>query len=191
MKALQNSQTNSKIETEFFRMDAWKYKQLILPLTDSLFRFARSILQDDEQAKDAVQDISLKLWEKRTALDEVENLKAFAMKSIRNLCLDEIRKRRNNIEPDTELKSDLPEPYQVIEQTDMSLRIKKMIEKLPEQQRTVIQLRDVEGFEIDEIAKTTGLTANAVTVNLSRARQKIREQILNENKRVEEKLWIG
>ncbi len=172
-------------------MDAWKYKQLILPLTDSLFRFARSILQDDEQAKDAVQDISLKLWEKRTALDEVENLKAFAMKSIRNLCLDEIRKRRNNIEPDTELKSDLPEPYQVIEQTDMSLRIKKMIEKLPEQQRTVIQLRDVEGFEIDEIAKTTGLTANAVTVNLSRARQKIREQILNENKRVEEKLWIG
>ena len=191
MKALQNSQTNSKIETEFFRMDAWKYKQLILPLIDSLFRFARSILQDDEQAKDAVQDISLKLWEKRTALDEVENLKAFAMKSIRNLCLDEIRKRRNNIEPDTELKSDLPEPYQVIEQTDMSLRIKKMIEKLPEQQRTVIQLRDVEGFEIDEIAKTTGLTANAVTVNLSRARQKIREQILNENKRVEEKLWIG
>lgn len=191
MKALQNSQTNSKIETEFFRMDAWKYKQLILPLTDSLFRFARSILQDDEQAKDAVQDISLKLWEKRTALDEVENLKAFAMKSIRNLCLDEIRKRRNNIEPDTELKSDLPEPYQVIEQTDMSLRIKKMIAKLPEQQRTVIQLRDVEGFEIDEIAKTTGLTANAVTVNLSRARQKIREQILNENKRVEEKLWIG
>ncbi len=172
-------------------MDAWKYKQLILPLTDSLFRFARSILQDDEQAKDAVQDISLKLWEKRTALDEVENLKAFAMKSIRNLCLDEIRKRRNNIEPDTELKSDLPEPYQVIEQTDMSLRIKKMIAKLPEQQRTVIQLRDVEGFEIDEIAKTTGLTANAVTVNLSRARQKISEQILNENKRVEEKLWIG
>lgn len=160
-------------------------------MTDLLFRFARSILRDEDEAKDAVQELSLKLWEKRDALDNVDNLHAFTMKSMRNHCLDEIRKRRNKTEPETELISDLPEPYQVVEDSDMSIRIKKMIEKLPELQRTVIQLRDVEGFEIEEIAKTTGLTANAVTVNLSRARQKIRDQILNENKRVEEKQWTG
>jgi RNA polymerase sigma-70 factor (ECF subfamily) len=172
-------------------MDAWNFKQLILPMTDLLYRFARSILQDGEEAKDAVQELSLKLWEKRNVLDGVDNLQAFAIKSMRNHCLDEIRKRRNTIEPHHEMISELPEPYEIVEQADMSIRIKKLIEKLPELQRTVIQLRDVEGFEIEEIAKTTGLTANAVTVNLSRARQKIREQILNENKIQERKLWIG
>ena len=50
-------------------------------------------------------------------------------------------------------------------------------------------MRDVEGMEIIEIAYVTNLSANAVTVNLSRARQKIRELILNEHKRVEEKVW--
>ncbi len=172
-------------------MDALNYKQLILPLADMLYRFARSILKNDDQAKDAVQELNLKLWEKRNYLDTVDNLQAFTMKSMRNLCLDEIRKRKNNNDLYEDLHSEIPGPHQQVEENDMSKIIKNMIESLPELQKTVMRLRDIEGFEIEEIATITGLTNNAVTVNLSRARQKIRERINNEYLKVEKNVWIG
>ncbi len=170
-------------------MDAITFKQLIEPLTDIIYRFARSMLQNEEEAKDAVQELSLKLYEKRKILDEVENFQAFAMKSIRNLCLDEIRKRRSNDELTENLHTNFSQPHQQLEETDMKWRIISLISKLPELQKTTIQLRDVEGYELEEIATIMGITTNAVMVNLSRARTKIREQIMNENKKVEKYIW--
>jgi RNA polymerase sigma-70 factor (ECF subfamily) len=108
---------------------------------------------------------------------------------MRNLCLDVIRQNKEESEIPTEIMFDGPNPHQKIESNDMASRIIILIDKLPELQRTVIKMRDVEGLEISEIAYITNLNANAVTVNLSRARQKIRELILNEHKRVEEKVW--
>ena len=72
---------------------------------------------------------------------------------------------------------------------DMVSRIRIMIDKLPELQRTIIRLRDVEGLEMNEISEITGVSLNAATVNLSRARQKIREQIMMENQKVNERIW--
>lgn len=170
-------------------MDAPQFNKQIISLRDQLFRLAKSILQNSDAAQDAVQDLNLKLWEKRSQLDQVENLPAFAMRSMRNLCLDVIRQNKEESEIPTEIMYDGPNPHQKIESNDMASRIIILIDKLPELQRTVIKMRDVEGLEISEIAYITNLNANAVTVNLSRARQKIRELILNEHKRVEEKVW--
>ncbi|MCE5332651.1 MAG: sigma-70 family RNA polymerase sigma factor [Bacteroidales bacterium] len=170
-------------------MDSAQFKHQVLSLSDKLFRLAKSILRNNDAAQDAVQDLSLKLWEKRNQLDEVENLPAFAMRSMRNLCLDTIRQNRDEAEIPSEIMYDEPNPYQRTESNDMATRVKNMIEHLPELQRTIIRMRDVEGLEISEIAYITNLTGNAVTVNLSRARQKIREQIMNEHKRVEERIW--
>lgn len=64
-----------------------------------------------------------------------------------------------------------------------------MIDSLPELQRTIIRMRDVEGMDLKDIAFVTGISENAVSVNLSRARQKIRDQLLKETKLVEEKTW--
>lgn len=82
-----------------------------------------------------------------------------------------------------------PDPYLQTEQMDMVSRIRIMIDKLPELQRTIIRLRDVEGIEMSEISEITGVSLNAATVNLSRARQKIREQIMLETQKVDEKIW--
>lgn len=170
-------------------MDSIRFNNQILALSDKLFRFARSILHDVNAAQDAVQELNLKLWEKRQALDDVENMPAFAMRAMRNLCLDTIRRSRDmeDLPGDTEFYE--PNPYQQIEMKDMASRVRHMIDCLPELQRTIIRMRDVEEMEISEIAYVTALTENAVSVNLSRARQKIREQILNEQKRVEETVW--
>ena len=170
-------------------MDPKQFNTQILSLSDRLFRLAKSILRNAEAAQDAVQDLNLKLWEKRSALDEIENMPAFTMKSMRNLCLDTIRQQREENELPVEIEFTEPNPYQQTEQKDLVKRIRNMIDDLPELQRTVIRMRDVEGMELSEIADITSLSENAVTVNLSRARQKIREKIIYEQNRVEETVW--
>ena len=170
-------------------MDSTQFNDQILTLSDKLFRLAKSILRNVDAAQDAVQDLNLKLWEKRKNLDEVENVPAFTMRAMRNLCLDLLRKNHDEIELPPEVELFEPNPHQQIEQKDLANRIKAMIDRLPELQRTIIRMRDVEGMEIGEIAFVTSLSENAVTVNLSRARQKIRERMLNEYNFVEETIW--
>lgn len=170
-------------------MDSKQFNSQILSLSDKLFRLAKSILRNADAAEDAVQNLNLKLWEKRDDLDEVDNIQAFTMKAMRNLCLDTLRQNKNEVDLPVEYELGELNPHQRIEQKDMALRIRAMIDNLPELQRTIIGMRDVDGIEISEIAFITSLTENAVTVNLSRARQKIREKILNENKKVEETIW--
>lgn len=170
-------------------MESTQFNKQILTHSDKLFRFAKSILRNEEAAQDAVQELVMKLWEKRFVLDDVENMQAFAMRSMRNLCLDIIRQNRDEDELPVEMEYEEPNPYQQAERKDLASKIRIMIDNLPELQRTIIRMRDVEGMEISEIAYITTLSENAVSVNLSRARQKIREQILNEQKRVEETVW--
>jgi len=161
-------------------MDSNTFSNKILIFSDRLYRMANSILLDEEAAKDCVQDVYVKLWKKRNQLDKVENLSSFVMKSMRNLCLDKLRKNR---EIDLETAKCELNPEQVslqenIEQKDMTRLITQYINQLPELQRTIIRLRDVEGFEIKEIAFITASNENAVTVNLSRARTKIRNAVI-------------
>ena len=170
-------------------MDSTQFNANILSLSDKLFRLAKSMLRNTEAAQDAVQDLSMKLWEKRNSLDEVENVPAFTMRAMRNLCLDTIRKQGDEDELPAEFEFVAPNPHQKAEQKDLAGRVRDMIDNLPELQRTIIRMRDVEGMEISEIAYITAIKENAVTVNLSRARQKIREKILYEQKYVEENIW--
>jgi len=165
-------------------METSQFKSQILELKDRLYRFANSILGNPDAAMDAVQDLNLKLWEKRHQLNEVENMTAFVYRSMRNLCLDRLRQNKNTIDVPAEAIYDEPDPYEQAEQRDMVNRIKRMIEQLPELQRTIIRMRDVDGMEIQEIAFATSINENAVCVNLSRARQKIREQVMSEQKRI-------
>ena len=170
-------------------MESTQFNSQILNHSDKLFRLAKSILRDGDAARDAVQDLIVKLWEKRYMLDEVENIQAFSMRSMRNLCLDTIRQNRETDELPVEFEYVEPNPYQQTELKDLAARVKWMIDHLPELQRTIIRMRDVEEMEIPEIAYITSITENAVSVNLSRARQKIRDQILNEQKKVEDTVW--
>jgi RNA polymerase sigma-70 factor (ECF subfamily) len=161
-------------------MDKETFFGKIFIFSDQLFRIANSILLDEETAKDCVQDLYLKLWEKRNQLNNVENLSAFVMKSMRNICLDKLRKIKEfDFETNNyELKQDEISLQKTLEQKDMAKLIKLYINQLPELQRTIIRLRDVEGFEIKEIAFITATSENDVTANLSRARRKIRDELI-------------
>ncbi len=170
-------------------MDTNEFRQKIIPLSNKLLRFAGFFLKDGEDAKDAVQDVLLKLWQKRDGLSGVENLQAFAMQATRNLCLDRIKARRTvRMDEQAEIKTGtLAEMKDATEWKDTAGQIRDLIGKLPEQQRTVIYLRDIGQLEYPEIAVITGMELNAVRVNLSRARKQVRDELLkrweNEDRR--------
>lgn len=179
-------------------MLARDFKTDVLQMSNKLLRFALQILQNEEEAKDVLQDVFLKLWQKRDELAAVENLNAFAMRMIRNRCLDVVRSRRT-VSVELMKKSVLPEREVAesdnLENADSVSLVKRIIAGLPDLQRTVIHLRDIEQLEYEEIAEATQMNVNAIRVNLSRARKKVRDEILKiqsygitENKHIAEQI---
>ena len=171
-------------------MVARDFKTSVLPVSKKLLRFATHFLKDEELARDAVQDVFLKLWQKRDTLHEVENIEAFAMRMTRNRCLDILRNNKVvpiDEETDRRLKAETVDVHSKVELSETASQIARLIGKLPELQRNVMQLRDIEQLSYDEIAEVTGLQVNAIRVNLSRARKKVRDEFLkmneNENRR--------
>jgi RNA polymerase sigma-70 factor (ECF subfamily) len=162
-------------------MLAKEFKTLVLPLSNKLHRFAIRLTQNDEEARDVVQDVFLKLWQKRETLDRIDNIEAFAMRMTRNRCYDRQRgNRAYSLEEQqsgwqNERKSDLNEE---LEMSETATLIKKLIAGLPELQQKIMQMRDIDQLNYDEIAEITNLNANAIRVNLSRARQKVRNELL-------------
>jgi len=162
-------------------MLARDFKTDVLPISNKLLRFANQILQDEEEAKDVLQDVFLKLWQKRDDLEKVENLEAFAFRMTRNRCLDMIRSRRT-ISIESLRKVKFPEEESSdTDHLDMANSVdmvKRIISELPDLQRTIIHLRDIDQLEFEEIVDATQMNVNAIRVNLSRARKKVRDEIL-------------
>ncbi len=165
-------------------MVASDFKTTVLPVSKKLLRFATHFLKDEDEAHDVVQDVFLKLWQKRDTLGEIENIEAFAMRMTRNRCLDVIRAKRIvpiDAETDRKLKEESVDVHEQVELSETAIQIKKLINELPDLQRTIMQLRDIEQLEYEEIAEQTDLKVNAIRVNLSRARKKVREEFLKLN----------
>ena len=97
-------------------MDKAIFQKEILALRDKMFRLARSILQNNEAAEDTVQEVSLKLWEKREKLKDVDNIQAFTLRSVRNYCLDMIKSHKYFEELTPESEYDNETPHLQIEQ---------------------------------------------------------------------------
>ena len=153
-----------------------EFKTRVLPLRSSLYRFARSLLHDTQESEDCVQEIFLKLWLRRESLDSIENIRAFAMQITRNLCLDKLKMRKRVMVDisDKTIRSNIDLQGQ-LENEDAVARIEEIMGRLPEQQRSLIHLRNIEGLEMKEIAEITGLSVEHARVTLSRARITIRQ----------------
>jgi len=148
-------------------------------MKDKVFRFAKAILSDTAEAEDVTQDIFEKLWQNRGQSKPYNNLESFLIRSTRNLCLDRI-KHHNVILKNSKILSVLNnhsvDPQ--VEKKEVSDVIKSIIDQLPKKQKMVIHLRDVEGYEFEEICEATGIEQNAIRVNLSRARKTVKQELL-------------
>jgi RNA polymerase sigma factor (sigma-70 family) len=153
-----------------------EFKRVLLPLWPLMYRFAQSLISDKQEAEDCVQEIFLKLWTRKESLNSIENLKAFSMQMIRNLCLDKIKARKRIILDITQqvIGADI-DLQRHMENKDLVARVEELVKQMPEQQRSIIHLRNIEGLEMKEIAEITGTSVEHARVTLSRARMTIRE----------------
>ncbi|AOW11101.1 RNA polymerase sigma factor [Flavobacterium gilvum] len=161
-------------------MNQNEFVHLINPFKDKLFRLAKRLLVSTEEAEDATQEVLVKLWSKNENLDTYNSVEAVAMTMTKNYCLDQLKsKRASNLKiVHSNFTDKEPSLDSKIEDSDSLLWVEKIIDQLPEQQRLIIQLRDIEQFEFSEIAKIIEMNETAVRVALSRARKTIREYML-------------
>ncbi|MDR1119515.1 MAG: sigma-70 family RNA polymerase sigma factor [Dysgonamonadaceae bacterium] len=163
-------------------MDKTSFNQLMTHLRPKLYRFALAFVGRTDEAEDVVQEIGIKLWERRGELDALRSVEAYAMSAVRNRCLDYARSPHSRTDEWIEAHDAAHEqtPYKSVEQSDMAAFVRRLIDRLPEQQQMVIRLRDIEGYELEEIAEILGMNGGTVRTSLSRARQKIREELLKQ-----------
>lgn len=155
----------------------------INPVKDKMYRLALRLLVSKEAAEDATQEVILKLWNRKHKIKDYTNLEAFAMMVVKNYCLDELKSKKNNnlriVHQNYENKS--TSPQRDLELKDEMNWIQDIVADLPEQQRIVFQLRDIEQLDFEEIEEITKMKSTAVRVALSRARKKIRERLTNKH----------
>lgn len=151
-----------------------EFEILVLSVKENLYRLAFSILKQQDEAQDAVQEVVLRLWKNRKTLDQTKNVRSFCFSAVRNYCIDQTRKQKSAddyLKRDIQLHEEQPE----LEKIDLVDRIRKEVARLPEQQRIVIELKDFQGYSYPEISDMLQMPVNTVRVNVSRGRKKLFE----------------
>lgn len=161
-------------------MDKDAFLQQILAVQDSMFRLAKRLLTSTEEAEDAVQEVLGKLWQNMNTLTSISNLEGYAMTMIKNYCLDRLKSKQAAQLRLVHYKHDRATGSldQQIDDRDSVAQVLDFLEELPEQQKLVLQLRDVEQYDFETIAQITELSEGAVRVALSRARKTIRKKLI-------------
>ncbi|MDR0537738.1 MAG: RNA polymerase sigma factor [Tannerellaceae bacterium] len=152
--------------------------QEILPLRPRLLAYAESLMDNRDDAEDIAQEVLLKLWSMKEELSVYNSVLALSLKITKNLCLNALKYRADRHVDMETLKEKTDEstlsPYSILEQKDNLQQVNQIIERLSGLQQAVLKMKHVEGLEIDEIALITGSTLEAVRMNLSRARKRVK-----------------
>ena len=164
-------------------MNQSDFLKVVLPFKDKVFRLSKRLLTSTEEAEDATQELLFKLWKNRDKIASYRNTEAFAMTMTKNYCYDRLKSKQasnltlihsNYEEKETSLENKL-------EYIDSVDRVHLLINNLPDQQKLIIQLRDIEQYDFQEICEMVNMKPTAVRVSLSRARKTIREQLTKQH----------
>ena len=162
-------------------MQEISFRNDILPLKDKLFRLALRITLDRAEAEDVVQDTMIRVWNKRDEWQQFESVEAYCLIVAKYLAIDRCQKKdAQNVEltPEMAEEADTSGPYDRLVNNERMKIIHRLIDELPEKQRLIMQLRDIEGESYKDIAKVLQLTEEQVKVNLFRARQKVKQRYI-------------
>ncbi len=157
-----------KRETETFKND-------YLPLQPAMQRMAESILGNEDEAADVVQDCFVALWNDRERLRHVVNREAWCITLVKRRCVDVLRKRRPTVDIDERIMAAEEDSNTTEERIELALR---MVDSLPERQARVLRLKHFDTLDTPAIAATLGITEGNVYTLLSRAYQNLKQMIL-------------
>ena len=164
------------------------FRNDVLPLKNELYRLALRITLNPADAEDVVQETMMKVWSRHEQWEQIESMEAFCLTICRNLALDKTRKMGffdqslETDEHDTADYSHTANPEEQAIQQDRVQLVRRIIDSLPEKQRSVMQLRDFEGKSYKEIATIMNISEDQVKINIFRARQAIRQKYFETEK---------
>jgi len=160
-------------------MNQNEFIKIVNPFKDKVFRLAKRLLVSVEEAEDATQEVMVKLWTKNDTLPNYNSVEALAMTMTKNYCLDQLKsKRAGNLQlVHSNYSDNAPSVQRQVEDRDRWTWMEKAMQDLPEQQKLIVQLRDIEQYEYEEIASMLEMNETAIRVALSRARKALREKM--------------
>ncbi len=162
-------------------MRSSEFKLMVMPYSSRLYRMAFRLMGSREEAEDIVQEVYVKLWAMRNELPNYKSVEALAIRITRNLCLDQLRRRKvsyDALKAEKHKIVDHPEtPAEDLERREQKKIIHSLIAALPEPQRSLVHLRHLEGKEYEEISEMVNMNVNAIRVSISRARKMMREML--------------
>ena len=156
----------------------------ILPLKNKLYRLALRITLNPAEAEDVVQETMIKIWNRREQWEQIESIESFCLTICRNLALDKTRKMAGTEQSLDDSGHDTPDhghaanPEEQAILRDRIQLVRRLVNNLPEKQRSVMQLRDFEGKSYKEIAAIMGISEEQVKINIFRARQAIKQKFI-------------
>lgn len=154
-----------------------EFQKEVIPLGDKMYRMAYRLLGNSESARDVLQELFLKLWEKRTELHKLTSIDAFACTVLKNKCLDKLRLQKPVIDVEI-LNTYGDNPEAAFDHNEGISEIRKVMQLLPERQKLIMQMRDIDGCTFEEIALLTDTTENNVRVQLCIARKWVKEELM-------------
>lgn len=164
---------------QIVQMTTEEFKNKIIPYSRKLYPMLFRILRNEEETRDALQDLMIKLWNKRMDLEQCANQSAYIITMARNYSFDLLKKKRPSVLSEEENYKVLNiEAREASQETKEKLAcVQRVIENLPEKYKQVIQMRDIDGYSFDEIKEASGYEISNIRVILSRARQKVKEEV--------------
>ncbi len=157
-----------------------EFTEVIEEIKDKMYRLALRIVGNPEEAEDVVQEVIIKVWDKKEHFESIENKGGWCMTLARNQAIDKTRskhRRTNDLSEYNNISYGTATPESILETNDLLEKVKELYNQLPEIQRTVLHLRDIEEYSYDEISKITGFTSNQVKINIYRGRQALKHQL--------------
>ena len=155
-------------------LPAWRYKLAVLQHHGCVYRAARALLGDAAEAEDVTQEAFIRYWQQG---DAVREPRVWLLKVARNACLDRLRKSGRFVSEEDAGVPERPDdrdPAWHYRQNELAAQLQRAIDSLPEPQRSLVVLFDVQGLSGDECARIVGINLNQVKVYLHRARRKLR-----------------
>jgi len=166
-------------------MELNRFKVEVLPIRGKIYSYSIKMLENTEEAEDTVQEVFLKLWEMRSKLSEYDSIEALAVTMTKNMCLNKLSFRQRHHREELQQIQNVwrdETTEREIENADTINTVKQIIETLPPLQKIIIKMRDIEDYDLGTIAEIVGCTEEAVRMNLSRARKRVKEVFFKMNK---------
>ena len=165
-------------------MDAREFKQRFMPHHRLLYRVAYQLTENAQDAEDLLQDLYLKLWQKRDDLSDEAMKEAYLISMIRHLFIDQRRLKRLDT---SELKEEASPPDErsldhQIESRDEAGQIEGLINQLPERDAKIIKMHLIDERSYEEIEQDTGLSQGNIRIIVMRTRQKLKQQFIKMTK---------